>query len=343
VTTTLKTEDGSDPELELYPLQFDPIFEYRPWGGRQLANLLVAPLPDGELIGEAWVLSDRAGHPSLVAAGPLKGQTIHQLLLKFQKPMMGNLAGNFSRFPLLLKFLDAQGMLSVQVHPSDAQIDLLPEGETGKTEAWVVLDASVDSRLCVGLKPGATTEGLRRLIANGTLESELKSFVPKSGDAVFVPAGTIHTLGNGVVVFEVQQNSDVTFRLDDWGRVDTATGKPRALQVENAIASIDFSEHSAGLSDPVLEPDMAVERRRLFDCKHFRVWRLTGLLPFPVGAVDVPRVLVCIEGKGQIKHGDQRYMLNKGGVMLLPASVGVCNFQPHMPVVLLEIAIPEST
>jgi len=327
----------------LYPLQFDPIYEYRPWGGRRLANLLAGPLPGDAPIGEAWVLSDRADRPSRVADGPLKGMTIRALLKQFPVQMMGAEGARIRRFPLLLKFLDVKGMISVQVHPSDGHVGLLPKGETGKTEAWVVLDASPQSTICAGLKPGATIDGLRRAIASGLVTDQLLSLVPKPGDAVFVPAGTVHTLGNGVVVFEVQQNSDVTFRLDDWGRVDVSTGQPRALQVEKAIASIDFAEHGAGLVQPVPETNDPVERKRLFDCRHFRVWRLTGLLPFPVGAADSPRVLVCLKGNGQIKLGDAVYSLQKGGVMLLPAAVGVCSFKPLAPAVLLDIALPAAT
>ena len=130
----------------MYPLRFEPIYQYRLWGGRRLANLLAAPLPGDGPIGEAWILSDRPDHPSQVANGPLKGRTIGQLMEQCQEQLMGRLAGRFPRFPLLLKFLDAQQMLSVQVHPSDAHKDLLPAGESGKTEAWVVLQTTYGGR-----------------------------------------------------------------------------------------------------------------------------------------------------------------------------------------------------
>src|SRR5277367_2945720 len=129
-------------QAPLYPLRFEPIYQYRLWGGRRLASLLAAPLPGDGPIGEAWVLSDREDHPSRVADGPLKGQTIGQLLQQFPEQVMGTFAGRFRRFPLLLKFLDVREMLSVQVHPADDKVELLPPGETGKTEAWVVLEAN---------------------------------------------------------------------------------------------------------------------------------------------------------------------------------------------------------
>src|SRR5208283_2382454 len=162
----------------LYPLRFEPIYQYRLWGGRRLAGLLTAPLPGDGPVGEAWVLSDREDHPSRVAEGPLKGRTISQLLEQFPQQVMGKLAGRFRRFPLLLKFLDAREMLSVQVHPADTNTDLLPVGETGKTEAWVVLAAGPKSRIYAGLKPGSTADGLRRAIANKTLAEDLACFTP---------------------------------------------------------------------------------------------------------------------------------------------------------------------
>src|ERR1700693_3946003 len=150
-------------ETALYPLRFEPIYQYRLWGGRRLANWLTAPLPDGP-IGEAWILSDRADYPSQVADGPLKGRTIAQLIDQFPSQLLGKLAQRFKRFPLLLKFLDACEMLSVQVHPADARKELLPVGETGKTEAWVVLEAGTKSRIYAGLKPDTTADDLRRAV-----------------------------------------------------------------------------------------------------------------------------------------------------------------------------------
>jgi mannose-6-phosphate isomerase len=149
----------------LYPLRFEPIFLYRLWGGRRLAGLLTAPLPDGP-VGEAWVHSDRDDHPRGVADGPLKERTTSQLLAQFPEQVMRKLAGRLCRFPLLLKFLDAREMLAVQVHPRDTHAGLLPAGETGKTEAWVVLETGSEGRIYSGLKPGPTRAGLRRALAN---------------------------------------------------------------------------------------------------------------------------------------------------------------------------------
>ena len=227
----------------LYPLRFEPIYQYRLWGGRRLAHWLSAPLPGEGPIGEAWLLSDRDDQPSRVAEGPLKGRTIAQLMEQSPQRMLGNLAGRFRRFPLLLKFLDVHEMLSVQVHPPDGEADLIPKGETGKTEAWVVLEAEPASRVYAGLKPGTTAADLRTL-SKQTAKKYLASFTPRRGQGVFIEAGIVHSLGDGVVVFEVQENSDVTFRLYDWDHIDPKTGHPRPLQVEQALACVDFNAGS---------------------------------------------------------------------------------------------------
>jgi len=313
--------------MTLYPLKFEPIYQYRLWGGRRFSGLLTAPLPGDGPIGEAWILSDRGDHPSRVANGPLQGQTIGQVLAQFPEQALGKLAGRFPRFPLLLKFLDAKEMLSVQVHPA---------GETGKTEAWVVLEAGEKSRICSGLKPGATEAGLRHAITNGLVADQLACFNPKPGDAVFTPGGMVHSLGGDIVVFEVQQNSDVTYRLFDWNHVDAKTGKARPLQVEEAIGSIDFKHSTGGVVTPVTLTATPVCRQRLFDCAYFRLWRVRGEAPFTVGASLSPRVLVCVEGSGTVES----VPLTKGDVTLLPAALGTCTFQPHGEVTVLEIEIP---
>lgn len=327
-------------QAPLYPLRFEPIYQYRLWGGRHLADLLTAPLPRGP-VGEAWILSDRDDHPSRVAHGPLKDQTIGQLLARFPQQLLGKLAGRFRRFPLLLKFLDAHEMVSVQVHPSDANKSLLPPGETGKTEAWVVVETSPESRIYAGLKPGTTPDDLRRALTNGTAVDRLMCFTPKPGDGVFIPAGTVHALGGDVVAFEIQQNSDVTFSLYDWDHVDAKTGQARPLQINQAIACIDFAQCAVGLVTPKVEGTTPLEREKLFDCEQFWLWRLRGGSPFTVGVAGMPRVLVCIEGAGNVEHEGAIYAVGKGDVLLLPAVVGACAFLPRGAVSLLEIGIPD--
>ena len=233
--------------------------------------------------------------------------------------------------------------LSVQVHPSDRHTNYLPAGETGKTEAWVVLEAGPQSRIYAGLKPATTADNLRRAIASKTVADHLAHFTPKPGDGVFVPAGTVHSLGD-VVVFEVQQNSDVTFRLYDWEHIDAKTGRPRPLQVDQAMACIDFAQGAIGPVGAGAGRDASrcgesgsfvvsisdcgdsAERRRLQSAQR-----------------DTPRVLVCIAGEGQLEHDGTDYAVGKGDVLLLPAVVGACAFRPRSAVSLLELSLPEGT
>jgi mannose-6-phosphate isomerase len=322
-----------------YPLKFDPIYQYRLWGGRKLENLLSKPLPGDEPIGEAWILSDRTDYASQVSDGPLKGYTITQLMNECPDEVMGKLVDHFDRFPLLLKFLDCKEVVSVQVHPSDDQKKYIPnKGDTGKTEAWVVLQTGKDSRVYAGLKPGTNEQNLREAIQNKRVAERLHSFVPKVGDAVFIHSGTVHTLG-GTVVFEVQENSDVTFRLYDWDRTDPKTGKHRDLQVDEALACIDFDQVDIGPVKPVATPHHT-NTEKLFDNEHFVLWRTKSQSPFTVGFTDEPRILVGTDGGGKLVYKGNEYSLNKGDVMLLPADIGRCTCEPDGQIALLEIAIP---
>jgi mannose-6-phosphate isomerase len=328
------------PHLQLYPLRFAPIYQYRLWGGRELAKWSKAPLPGADPVGEAWVLSDRSDHPSIVADGALKGRTIAQLIALAPEPMLGKFARRFSRFPLLLKFLDVEKMLSVQVHPSDSETALIPNGETGKTEAWVILDAKPGSEVYAGLKPNVTPADLRAL-SEQTVNDCLASFSPSQGQAIVIAAGTVHSVGKGVVLFEIQENSDVTFRLYDWDHVDPKSLERRPLQIDQALACVDFAQGRIRPVEPVMEPGQPPLRERLFDTSHFRLWRVRSATPFTVGAADAPRILVCLEGQGGIEYSGETFAMEKGAVMLLPASVGVCRFQPSGVVTMLEIALPD--
>jgi mannose-6-phosphate isomerase len=252
--------------------------------------------------------------------------------------MLGSLAGRFPRFPLLLKFIDAAGMLSVQVHPSDRQAADLRLGDSGKTEAWVVLEAEPGSHIYAGLRPGTTKDDLRQALAGTTVTDRLASFTPKAGDGVFLPAGTVHALGGGVVAFEVQQNSDLTFRLYDWDRDDPRTGRTRALQVDQALACADFA---AGPVVPVLPvADQGSPGEQLFRCEQFGVRRFSGETRFSVGEQGMPRVLVCIGGEGDLEYDGQAFAVRAGEVVLLPAAVGACVFRPGGVASMLEVSLP---
>jgi len=323
----------------LYPLKFEPMYQYRIWGGRKLGHLLSKPLPKDEPIGEAWLLSDRKDHASKVAGGPLKGWTITQLMEEYPSEIMGKIENHFDRFPLLLKFLDCKEVLSVQVHPSDHQKEYIPEGDTGKTEAWIVLETGEDSIIYAGLKSGTNKENLLKSIRDKSVSERLHSFVPKTGDAVFIHSGTVHTLG-GTVVFEVQENSDVTFRLYDWDRTDPKTGKPRDLQVDKALACIDFDQVEIGRVTPVKSQDIK-NAEKLFDNEHFKLWSIKSKSEVAVGFKEQPTILVCTVGKGTMKYNDKEYAIGTGEVMLLPAIIGQLDLYPDGQITLLQITIPD--
>ena len=177
-------------------------------------------------------------------------------------------------------------------------------------------------------------------MASNTVAEHLASFAPKLGDGVLVPAGTVHSLRD-IVVFEVQENSDVTFRLYDWDHVDPKTGQPRPLQVDQAMACIDFAQGATGPVAPVVEEVKPALRERLFCCEHFGLSRIRGEGQFLVGAAETPRVLVCIAGSGKLEHAGADYAIRRGDVFLLPASVGACCCRTSGAITLLDISLPE--
>ncbi|HTC52622.1 MAG TPA: type I phosphomannose isomerase catalytic subunit [Steroidobacteraceae bacterium] len=312
----------------LYPLRFEPLYQYRLWGGRRLGRLLSETLPGNEPIGEAWLLSDRDDFASRVADGPLKGKTIAEITAQSPEELLGNLSWRFKRFPLLLKMLDVKEPLSVQVHPSE------------KTEAWVVLENGPGAHIFAGLKAGTTAHRMRRALADGTLADELAQFTPQPGDAVLIRAGTVHSLAD-VVVFELQQNSDVTFRLYDWDHIDPKTSQPRPLQVEQAIACIDFEQGAVTPLTPRTLERRPVLREKLIQCEQFAATRISGRLPFVVGKAETPRILVCLAGSGHLEYAGETYEFGRGQVLLSPAVVGACLCRPHGSLSLLEISLPE--
>jgi mannose-6-phosphate isomerase len=205
----------------------------------------------------------------------------------------------------------------------------------------VVLEAGPQSRVYAGLQPGTTPDRLRRAVADATVPDHLASFRPKRGDALFLPAGTVHALGGDVVVFEVQQNSDVTFRLYDWDDLDPSTGLPRQLHVDEAMACIDFDQAAVGPVTPVVEAGAPVRRERLFDCPPLTLWRLSGPSPFTVGAAGAARVVVCLNGTGKIEHDRASFPVGMGDVFLLASVIGVCAFRPNGAATVLELALPQ--
>ena len=216
------------------------------WGGRRLGDLLGKRLPDEQCYGESWEVSDHASHASVVARGPRAGRSLRELIQEFRVPLLGPAALRYERFPWLVKFLDAHDWLSVQVHPNDDHVQTLWPGECGKTEVWFVLDVLPGGRIYAGLKPGVTEVELRAALAAGKVAECLHSFKPQAGDSVFLPAGTIHAVGGGVLLAEVQQTSDATFRLYDWDRCDTQGNRRRCTWRNRSLPGLDPRAGDAG-------------------------------------------------------------------------------------------------
>lgn len=324
---------------DLYPLKFAPLFQYRPWGGRRFSDIFGWQLPGDGPIGEAWVLSDRADFASTVCNGPLQGLTLTEILERYRTAVLGDRQNRFRRFPLLLKFLDVRKTLSVQVHPGDDRRDLLPAGEMGKTEGWVVLNAEPGARIYAGVKAGVTPDDLRHLTRD-TVDQCLNFIHPNAGDSILVEAGTVHALGDGTVVFEVQENSDVTFRLYDWDNIDPATGQKRPLQIEKAISCVDFNRRHVAAAH--LSPSKAAGSGDLaLDCRYFRVSRLSREAPAGISGDGACHVCVFLDGEATLENGKTALPCRKGDVILLAAGLGTCRLEPRGHAEYLDIVIPE--
>jgi mannose-6-phosphate isomerase len=299
----------------LYPLRFQPIYRNYPWGGRRLETVLGKNLGAGEHFAESWEIVDRGEDQSRVACGPLQGTPLGELVRSRGAELLGQHHPQ-SRFPLLFKFLDAQRSLSVQVHPDDEQAARLDPPDLGKTEAWVVLHAEPGSAIYAGLKRGFDRAALEREVSRGTTELCLHRFESAPGDCVYIPAGTVHALGAGLLVAELQQASDTTFRLFDWNRVG-ADGKPRPLHVPEALATINYAQGPVTPQTP--QPTGDPGRERLVECEKFLLdrWRLRGSVS--LGGDDRFHIVAAIEGEAMIEGDAAGRTLRRGETILLPA------------------------
>jgi mannose-6-phosphate isomerase len=327
--------------MTLYPLRFEPIFKSMLWGGRRLPAFLNRQSPTDGPIGEAWVLSDVEGNSSRVSEGHLAGITLRELLAHDPAAVLGSAPAPHGRFPLLLKFIDSRQELSVQVHPNDEQAARLGSGLFGKTEAWVILDACPNtSKIYAGFTEGITADHFRAALAERRTAATLHSFTPRPGDCVYLEAGTVHAIGANVLLFEVQQTSDITYRLYDWDRLDHKTGQPRQLHIEEGLACTDFGRGRCAPVRPRLEVQEGIHHEHLVSCRHFTLMRRRSRVPFRVGAKGECRMVVCIEGQGELESRGQRYPLACGDVMLLPAQVGECSCIPEREIAVLECGVP---
>ena len=304
---------------ELYPLIFKPIFKERVWGGRRLKELYNKQLPEGVPIGESWEISDRPNDESIVESGKFKGKTLRWLMENFHDDLLGITKDYNGRFPLLVKILDAQDVLSVQVHPP-AEVAKELGGEP-KTEMWYVAHADPDSVIYAGLKNGVTKEDFVGRISSGALDECLHKLHVKAGDAIFIPSGRVHALGKGPVIFEIQQNSDTTYRVYDWNRVGL-DGKPRSLHIQEALKSINFSDFEPQLIASKYSRNPTFSVRFLVDDKLFRVnaCKVKRGIRFKLSS-DGVHIIGMLKGVLSIGEGEDCVELLPGQFCMIPAAV----------------------
>jgi mannose-6-phosphate isomerase len=318
------------------PLRFEPFLRAMVWGGRGLGERLGKRLPTADAYGESWDVSDHALHRSAVATGPLAGTSLRALMERQRAALLGPTAERYATFPWLVKFLDAHDWLSVQVHPDEEVVRRLWPGEGSKTEAWFILEAQPGSRIWAGLLPGVDAKGLREALARGAVADCLHSFAPQPGDCVFLPAGTVHAVGGGVLMAEIQQTSDATFRLFDWNRRD-AQGKARVLHVEESLASLHWDQ---GPVAPVPAPGFVVprpeggaaegpnQRVEMVRCGYFHLDYVSDARPFACGGAGRLQALLVLTGRGTLRaeHGEEP--LAPGQAWVFPATSAAAEVRP---------------
>jgi len=331
----------------IYPLTFTPVFRDYIWGGRNLETKLGRSIPEG-IVAESWDISGHPTAPTTVDQGPLAGQT----LLAVQEHLGLDLVGQRSqkmlergKFPLLIKLLDANKPLSVQVHPEDVYANVHENGELGKTEMWYILHAEPDAFLIYGLTPDVTPESFRAAIEAATLESSLHKLPVKVGDAVYIPAGSVHAIMDGIVLAEIQQNSDTTYRVYDWNRVGV-DGTPRPLHIDQALDVINFAQVEPGAFTPQpLAAEANLQRELITTCPYFNVEKFTfteGNQTFQ-GHCDGSTFEIwgTMAGQSQVNWAGEALPLPAVRFTLLPAALGEFEIEVTEPTTLLRVYVPE--
>lgn len=329
--------------MQVHPLIFDPIFKRRIWGGQALRTVYGKDIPADEPIGESWELADLPEEKSVVAGGPMKGKRLDELVRDWGTALTGRAPLFQGSFPLLIKFLDAREDLSVQVHPDEAMAKKLGGDVRVKHEAWYVLETTGDAAIYKGLRPGVNREDFSALIASGACAELLKRIPVKPGDCHYLPSGTVHALGAGVLVAEVQTPSDVTYRVFDWNRVDPTTGESRELHVDQALECIHFSAPSDSAQQRSHVGSYSTTVTRLVTCDSFiieKVRMIAGLaLEIPYAE---PVVWIVLTGRGKVTYGKSNSELSfkPGDTVLLPADLRDARVELAEDCVWLEVTIP---
>ncbi|MDH3582831.1 MAG: class I mannose-6-phosphate isomerase [Phycisphaerae bacterium] len=337
--------------MSLYPLKFLPIYLPKVWGGRRLEALgRELPGPAGEAIGESWEITDLGetsadgaggqAAQSVVAEGPLAGRTLHDLIERYGPALIGDVRiAETGRFPLLVKYLDARENLSVQVHPSAAYAARHPQAHL-KAEAWYIVEAEEGAVIYKGVRDGVGRSELARAVEVGTVERLLLPVAAQAGDCFYLPSGTCHAVGAGLLVAEIQTPSDTTFRLYDWGR----TG--RSLHIEEAMECIEWSTSEVAAEDSQAAISGALtQAEKLVRCEHFQIDRLqfTAGRDRPVAHDGGPRVWMVLDGQGRLKSAGGTFdpvAFGRGETILLPAAVTDAQVVPGSKTTILDISLP---
>lgn len=323
-----------DGILRMNAIRFDPLLKRIRWGGTRLGTTLRKRLGPETDYAESWEIADHGEDQSIVNTSYFAGSTLRNLLQDSNAAILGRHAGR-DQFPLLIKFLDASDRLSVQVHPDDVQAKTYDPNENGKTEAWVIIDAEPGSRVYAGLKTGVTAETMRTAIDAGNLEDCLHSFEVSVGDCVFIPAGTVHAIGEGILLAEVQQSSDMTFRLYDWDRVG-ADGQPRELHIENAIACTNFEIGPVNCQVP-----QPIEHgHELASCEYFSIRRYSGAGQVPIPDDERFHILLSLAEAATVTVGPEVEPLNFGQTLLLPAEHQAATINLAANSTVLDVFLP---
>jgi mannose-6-phosphate isomerase len=326
--------------VPLYPIRFTPILRRLLWGGRRLGSVLHKPIGDASDYAESWEISDYRDAVSVVENGPLAGSTIRELIHWYGAGLLGSALADRDQFPLLVKYIDAHQDLSVQVHPDDVKGQRLA-GDSGKTETWVILEADPGSAIYAGLKQGVDRDEFAKAIRSGSVEPLLHRLEPKPGDCILIESGTVHAIGAGVLLAEIQQTSDATFRVFDWGRLGPG-GKPRALHIDQALESIDFKRGPVSPIRPRIDrlPDGGM-REQLSRSAYFALERLNLESTTSGGRPDRFTILMGLAGSFEVRHPAETIRVDFGKTLLLPAALGRCELIPLGEAKLLSCVVPE--
>jgi len=322
----------------LYPFVFTPIFRDRIWGGRELERLYAKKLPGQNPIGESWEVSDRPGDASIISNGPLAGKSLRWLMENHAEGMLGSAkpAAN-NHFPILCKILDARDKLSLQVHPP-AQKAAELKGEP-KTEMWFIADALPGARLYVGLKRGVTRKEFEAKIHSSAVADCFQTVPVKAGDCMFLPSGRVHAIGAGLVIFEIQQNSDTTYRVYDWDRKGL-DGKPRELHIPQSLASINFNDFEPSLVNTAFVNDGVIYKRMLVQDTLFNVeaWKIEVQREAPLKPLSL-QIIAVTKGELEVRSGKDGAKVTAGQFCVVPAELANARIIAHSEAELLRVLV----